>query len=101
MSAPITKLQAFEKSPQRVLAAVEPNRTKVLIPYDGSTGAETAIADLKRAGLPQEFEALVAVTEVWLPSSPYEIARAVSARRLQLLTDRKSTRLNSSHEWIS
>ena len=86
MSARMSKLQTYEESPQRVLAAVEPNRSKVLIPYDGSTGAETAIDDLKRAGLPQKFEALVAVTEVWLPSSPYEITRAVSARRLKLLT---------------
>jgi len=85
MSAPMTK-QTYEESPQHVLAAVEPDRCRVLIPYDGSTGAETAIDDLKRAGLPQKFEALVAVTEVWLPSSPYEITRAVSARRLKLLT---------------
>jgi nucleotide-binding universal stress UspA family protein len=84
MSAPMSK--TYEETPQHVLAAVEPNRCKVLIPYDGSTGAETAIDDLKRAGLPQKFEALVAVTEVWLPSSPYEITRAVSARRLKLLT---------------
>jgi len=86
MSAPMSKLQIYEESLQRMLDAVEPNRSKVLIPYDGSTGAETAIDDLKRAGLPQKFEALVAVTEVWLPSSPYEITRAVSARRLKLLT---------------
>src|SRR5678816_1207678 len=85
MSAPVTK-QTYGESPQRVLAAVEPNGPKVLIPYDGSDGAETAIDGLKRAGLPQKFEALVAVTEVWLPSSPYEITRAVSARRLKLLT---------------
>ncbi len=85
MSVPMTK-QTYEESPQHVLAAVEPNRCKVLIPYDGSTGCETAIDDLKRAGLPQKFEALVAVTEVWLPSSPSEITRAVSARRLKLLT---------------
>lgn len=85
MSAPMIK-QTYEESPQHVLAAVEFNRCKVLIPYDGSTGAETAIDDLKRAGLPQKFKTLVAVTEVWLPSSPYEITRAVSARRLKLLT---------------
>jgi len=91
MSVPMSKLQTYEESPQRVLAAVEPNRSKVLIPYDGSTGAETAIDDLKRAGLPQTFEALVAVTEVWLPSSPYEITRAVSARRMKLLTSGRSS----------
>ena len=86
MSARMSKLENYEESPQRVLAAVAPNGSKVLIPYDGSTGAETAIDDLRRAGLPQKFEALVAVTEVWLPSSPSEITRAVSARRLKLLT---------------
>ena len=85
MSASVTK-QTYEESPQHVLAAVETNQCRVVIPYDGSDGAETAINDLKRAGLPQKFEALVAVTEVWLPSSPYEITRAVSARRLKLLT---------------
>ena len=82
----MSKVQIYDESPQRVLAAVEPNRSKVLIPYDGSTSGETAIDDLKRAGLPQNFEALIAVTEVWLPSSPYEITRAVTARRLKLLT---------------
>ena len=82
----MSKLQPYEESPHRVLAAVEPNRSRVLIPYDGSDGAQTAIDDLKRAGLPQKFEALIAVTEVWLPSSPYEITRAVSARRMKLLT---------------
>lgn len=85
MSAPMSKLQTYQESPRRV-AAVEPNRVRVLIPYDGSDGAETAIDNLKRAGLPQKVEALIAVTEVWLPSSPYEITRAISARRMKLLT---------------
>jgi nucleotide-binding universal stress UspA family protein len=38
------------------------------------------------AGLPRELDALIAVTQVWLPSSPYEITSAVSARRMKLLT---------------
>lgn len=84
MSAPVTK-QTYEESLQRVLAVIEPDGPKVLIPYDGSDVAETAIDDLKRAGLPRKFDALIAVTDVWLPSSPYEITRAVSARRLKLL----------------
>ena len=57
---------------------------KILIGYDGSDGAEAALDDLQRAGLPSEVEALVlSVTEVSLPSPPpssYEIleqARAV------------------------
>ena len=59
---------------------------KVLIPYDGSESAEMALDDLRRAGLPQGLDAIVAVTNVWLPSSPYEITRAVSARRMRVLT---------------
>jgi len=59
---------------------------KVLIPYDGSESAETALEDLRGAGLPQALDAIVAVTNVWLPLSPYEITRAVSARRLMVLT---------------
>jgi nucleotide-binding universal stress UspA family protein len=39
-----------------------------------------------RAGLPQALDAKVAVTNVWLPLSPYEITRAVSARRIMALT---------------
>lgn len=59
---------------------------KVLIPYDGSESAELAFDDLRRAGLPQALDAIVAVTNVWLPLSPYEINRAVSARRMKVLT---------------
>ena len=42
---------------------------KILIAYDGSEGADTAIDGLRRAGLPTEnVEALVvSVAEVWLP----------------------------------
>lgn len=64
---------------------------RVLLPYDGSESAETALKDLERAGLPQRFAALIAVTDVWLPSSPYEITRAVDARRLKLLTSGMSS----------
>lgn len=41
--------------------------SKVLIGYDGSDHAETAIADLLRAGLPDGTEAFVAtVSEMWI-----------------------------------
>lgn len=42
---------------------------KILIAYDGSDSADTAIDGLQRAGLPTEnVEALVvSVGEVWLP----------------------------------
>jgi nucleotide-binding universal stress UspA family protein len=59
---------------------------KVMIPYDGSESGEMALDDLRRAGLPQALDAIVAVTNVWLPLSPYEITRAVSARRMRVLS---------------
>ncbi len=61
-------------------------KLRVLIPYDGSETAEATLRDLSSAGLPGELAALIAVTQVWLPSSPYEITSAVSARRMKLLT---------------
>ena len=67
-------------------SALRNGKLKVFIPYDGSESSDTALDDLRRAGLPQGFEALVAVTQVWLPLSPYEITHAVSARRMKLLT---------------
>src|SRR6185436_4400767 len=67
-------------------SALKNGKLKVFIPYDGSESSDTALDDLKRAGLPPQLEALVAVTQVWLPLSPYEITHAVSARRMKLLT---------------
>ncbi len=66
-------------------SALKNGKLKVFIPYDGSESSDTALDNLKRAGLPQGLEALVAVTEVWLPLSAYEITQAVSARRMKLL----------------
>lgn len=44
---------------------------KILIAYDGSECAASAIDDLKRAGLPDVAEVLIiAVAEVWLPPAP-------------------------------
>ena len=42
---------------------------KILIAYDGSEFADTAIDGLQRAGLPNENVAalVVSVSEVWLP----------------------------------
>jgi nucleotide-binding universal stress UspA family protein len=46
---------------------------KVLIAYDGSESADTAIDGLRRAGLPSQAEALVvSVAEVWLPAPEHE-----------------------------
>ena len=66
--------------------SAQAKKLRVLIPYDGSETAEATLQDLSRAGLPRELDALIAITQVWLPSSPYEITSAVSARRLKLLT---------------
>lgn len=41
---------------------------KVLLAYDGSKGADAAVLDLWRAGLPSDTQAIVlAVADVWLP----------------------------------
>lgn len=45
---------------------------RILIGYDGSEGADVAIDDLRRAGLPRDVEALVvSVGEVLLPPSSF------------------------------
>lgn len=44
------------------------NKLKILIAYDGSDCADAALADLQRAGLPPEVEAIVlSIDEQWLP----------------------------------
>jgi nucleotide-binding universal stress UspA family protein len=44
-------------------------RMKILIGYDGSNCAESALADLKRAGLPRDVEAtVISVSEEWIPA---------------------------------
>jgi nucleotide-binding universal stress UspA family protein len=79
--------QRFERlSPTKSSAVGQNKHIKVLIPYDGSESADVALDDLRRAGLPHGLDAIVAVTNVWLPLSPYEITRAVSARRMMALT---------------
>ena len=88
MSAPITKnVQRWEGSSHTKHPGVgQAIRTRVIIPYDGSENAEAALDTLNTAGLPPDLEVLVAVTHVWLPLSPYDITRAVSARRMKVLT---------------
>ena len=88
MSFQIAKNEPSLARPSHAISdAVDQDKSiKVLIPYDGSESAEMALYDLRRAGLPQALDAIVAVTNVWLPLSPYEITRAVSARRMRVLT---------------
>lgn len=78
--------QSFARPSHAIYGQDQDKSIKVLIPYDGSESGEMALDDLRRAGLPQALDAIVAVTNVWLPLSPYEITRAVSARRMRVLT---------------
>jgi nucleotide-binding universal stress UspA family protein len=59
---------------------------KILLGYDGSESADAALHELKRAGLPDEAEALiVSVADVFMPAatSNYEIAeQAIASRRV-------------------
>ena len=44
---------------------------KILIAYDGSTCADAALHDLRRAGLPPEAEAVIlSAADVWMPPPP-------------------------------
>ena len=55
---------------------------KILLGYDGSEGADAALHDLKRAGLPDEAEALiVSVADLFMPeaTSNYEMAEQAFA----------------------
>jgi nucleotide-binding universal stress UspA family protein len=46
-------------------------KTRLLIAYDGSEGADSALDDLQRAGLGNSVEAVIlSVAELWLPPAP-------------------------------
>jgi nucleotide-binding universal stress UspA family protein len=57
-------------------------KMKLLIGYDGSESADRSLVELARAGLAKNVEALILIDDVWLPSSPSEYSRAISARRM-------------------
>ena len=65
------------RGPPELLDVGVDRKMKILIAYDGSDAADAALDDLRRAGLPSMAEALVAVTDIWLTSSPAEFSRAV------------------------
>jgi nucleotide-binding universal stress UspA family protein len=73
-------------------------KMKVLIAYDGSDCADSALDDLRRTGLPPDAEALIlSVAEVWLPPPPpssYEIVEA--AREAESPADLQKTYLKGS-----
>ena len=66
---------------------------KVLIAYDGSQCAESALDDLTHAGFPDTGEALIAsVAEVWLPPPPpsaYEVVEMATGARSPVALERK------------
>jgi nucleotide-binding universal stress UspA family protein len=67
------------------------DRIKILIGYDGSPCAESALDDLKRAGLPEKGEAhILSIAEVWLPPPPPSIEEIVEqAREIKVPADLK------------
>ena len=57
-------------------------RMKILIGYDGSDCADSALDDLTRAGLPEIAEAhILSVARVWLPPPPPSIEEVVEQAR--------------------
>ena len=47
---------------------------KILVAYDGSTGAELAVKEMLSGGFPERAEAIVfTVADVWLPPHPSEV----------------------------
>ena len=57
-------------------------KMRILIAYDGSSHADAAIDDLRRAGLPREAEAVVVcVANVWSPPAPPYEHEAVQTPR--------------------
>jgi nucleotide-binding universal stress UspA family protein len=54
---------------------------KILIAYDGSAGAQHAVNEMLRAGLPERCEArVIAIADVWLPPEP-EISEDIFGNR--------------------
>jgi len=57
------------------------NNMRILIAYDGSSGADAALFDLQRAGLPQEAEALVISDVTAEASTPDNFWSSSQAKR--------------------
>ncbi len=64
---------------------------KILIAYDGSEGAESAIDDLKRAGLPRRAEALVLTIVEELIPAPTSIGGVATTFAKSLLEEEKDS----------
>ena len=69
----------------------ERDRMKILIAYDGSEGAESAIDDLKRAGLPRRAEAVVLTIAEELIPMPASIGGVDTTFAKSLLEEEKDS----------
>lgn len=70
---------------------------KIMIGYDGSPHAEAALADLRRAGLPQRVEALVlSVSEEWMPAPASLGGVATSFPKLEAEAEGEALKLAQS-----
>jgi nucleotide-binding universal stress UspA family protein len=69
----------------------ERDRMKILIAYDGSEGAEWAIEDLKRAGLPRRAEAVVLTIAEELIPAPTSIGGVTTPFGKDLLEEEKES----------
>jgi nucleotide-binding universal stress UspA family protein len=69
----------------------DPDRMKILIAYDGSVCAESAINDLKRAGLPRRAEAIVLTIAEELIPAPTSIGGVATAFAKDLLEEEKES----------
>ena len=69
----------------------ERDRMKILIAYDGSEGAESAIDDLKRAGLPRRAEAVVLTIAQELIPMPTSIGGVETTFAKSLLEEEKES----------
>jgi nucleotide-binding universal stress UspA family protein len=67
------------------------DRMKILIAYDGSEGAESAIDDLKRAGLPRRAEAIVLTIAEELIPMPTSIGGVETTFAKSLLEEEKDS----------
>ncbi len=67
------------------------NRMKILIAYDGSECAESAIDDLKRAGLPRRAEAIVLTIAEELIPAPTSIGGVATTFAKDLLEEEKES----------
>jgi hypothetical protein len=69
----------------------ERDRMKILIAYDGSEGAESAIDDLKRAGLPRCAEVIVLTIAEELIPAPGSIGGVDTTFAKSLLEEEKGS----------